>query len=225
MARRVHAWGRLAHGRSRRKPMTRIVVFMEGGGEKKEGKAALRKGMDAFLNSAKAVARRKSLRWRVVACGSRNQAYRQFRAAVAARTGDLPFLLVDSEDGVMRSPRAHLTARDGWDRLDDVAEDLIQLMVRTMETWLIADLEAVQAYYGRNFKANSLPRHRDLEQVPKQDVSSGLERATAQTQKGRYHKITHASELLARIDPEKVKVRCWHCERLFDTLISEIEAA
>ena len=127
--------------------MTGVSIFMEGGG-KGERRAALRRGMDAFLRSAKAAARRKSLKWQVVACGSRNEAYRRFSEAAARGPGDLLFLLVDSEEGVRRSPRFHLVARDGWDELEEVAEDRIQLMVRTMETWLIADVETLRSYYG-----------------------------------------------------------------------------
>ena len=54
-----------------------------------------------------------------------------------------------------------------------------------------------------------------------------MNRATARTTKGRYHKIGHASILLKRIDVEKIKARCHHCKRLFDRLgqkISDIRA-
>ena len=185
----------------------------------------LRKGMDAFLRSVKAAARQKSMKWQVVPCGPRNDAYRRFCEAAARGRGDFLFLLVDSEEGVTRSPRFHLVARDGWDELEDVAEDRIQLMVRTMETWLIADVETLRSYYGSRFNGNSLPKRQDLEEAPKENVSSALARATQKTQKGEYHKIWHASELLARVDPEKVKARCRHCKCLFDTLTSVIEAA
>ena len=57
------------------------------------------------------------------------------------------------------------------------------------------------------------------------DVERLLERATAGTQKGRYHKIRHASDLLQWIDPETVKTRCRHCERLFIELERLIDAA
>ena len=185
----------------------------------------LRKGMDAFLQSAKAAARRKSLKWQLVACGPRNEAYRRFSEAASRGKGDLLFLLVDSEDELSTSPRLHLAARDGWDRLEAASEDRIQLMVRAMETWLIADLETLRSYYGRHFHGSTLPRRQDLEAVPKEDVSSALARATRKTQKGEYHKIRHASDLLALVDPEKAKERCRHCRRLFDTLTSVIEAA
>ena len=204
--------------------MTRVAIFMEGGGSG-ERRVLLRKGMDAFLRTARAAARAKALKWRITACGPRNNAYRQFRKAAAERPGDLLFLLVDSEEAVKGSPRLHLATRDRWDRLDDFGDDQIQLMVQVMETWLIADPDTLHSYYGRDFNGNALPKRQDLERVPKQAVSSGLTRATQRTQKGEYHKIQHASDLLALVDAEKVRARCPHCERFFDSLASAIEAA
>ena len=42
---------------------------------------------------------------------------------------------------------------------------------------------------------------------------------------GRYHKIRHAGDLLRRIDVNKVRERCRHCERLFNTVAEQIKAA
>ncbi len=204
--------------------MTRVAIFMEGGGSG-ERRVLLRKGMDAFLRAVRAAARAKALKWRVTACGPRNNAYRQFRRAAEERPGDILFLLVDSEEGVKGSPRLHLATRDAWDGLEHFREDQIQLMVQTMETWIIGDPATLHAYYGREFNANALPKRENLEQVPKRVVSSGLARATERTQKGECHKIRHASVLLALIDSEKVRARCPHCERFFDSLASAIEAA
>ena len=197
---------------------------MEGGGSGVR-RVLLRKGMDAFLRTVRAAARAKALKWRITACGPRNNAYRQFRNAAAERSGDILFLLVDSEEAVKGSPRLHLATRDRWDRLDDYGEGQIQLMVQTMETWLIADLETLRAYYGRDFNASALPKRQNLEQVSKQAANSGLMRATRGTQKGEYHKIRHGGALLALIDAEKVRARCPHCERFFVSLASAIEAA
>ena len=83
----------------------------------------------------------------------------------------------------------------------------------------------LRGYYGQGFNAGALPRRPNLEEVSKADVERSLKRATAGTQKGRYHKIRHASDLLQRIDPETVKARCRHCERLFIELGRLIDAA
>ena len=113
-------------------------------------------------------------------------------------------LLVDAERPVQAQPRAHLYARDRWD-LADVDDRAVHLMVQTMEAWIVADADALSSYYGQRFNERALPRAADLERVGKQDLENSLQRATAGTQKGRYRKIAHASDLLKRIDPDTVK--------------------
>jgi Domain of unknown function (DUF4276) len=54
-------------------------------------------------------------------------------------------------------------------------------------------------------------------------ATKALEEATRDTQKGAYHEIRLASDLLKRIDREKVRKRCPHCARLFDTLLRLIQ--
>ena len=197
---------------------------MEGGGEGKDGKASLRQGMDALLQPLKEAASAKALRWRLVPCGGRAQAFRSFRNAAANGGDAVVVLLVDAEEPVNGAPRSHLESRDGWD-MSFASEDKIHLMAQVMETWIIADPDALSTYYGQNFKGNALPRMTNLEEVAKADVARGLDRATEHTRKGRYHKIKHASDLLERIDVERVKQRCPHCERLFEVLKRMIDAA
>ena len=91
-------------------------------------------------------------------------------------------------------------------------------MVQTMETWIVADAAALRSYYGQGFGTSKLPKATNLETVPKPTVERSLDEATEPTQKGRYHKIRHASDLLKLIDVESVKERCTHCQRLFDKI-------
>ena len=94
-----------------------------------------------------------------------------------------------------------------------------------METWIVADPDTLQRYYGQNFARNALPRTDNLELVEKATVADALRRATQRTTKGEYHKIDHASDLLKLIDVTTVCRRCEHCERLFDVLGSVVEEA
>ena len=177
-----------------------------------------------LLNSLKQAAREKAMRWNLVCCGPRGEAFRRFRNAVRNGDDTVVVLLVDSEDPVATEPVAHLEARDGWD-MTGIDANSVHLMVQTMEAWIAADANALNRYYGQRFNAGALPRRPNLEEVSKADVERSLEQATAGTQKGRYHKIRHASDLLQRIDPETVKARCRHCERLFIELGRLIDAA
>ena len=205
--------------------MSGIAIYMEGGGTGKENRAALRQGMDAFLQSLKEAARNKALRWKLVCCGPRDEAFRGFRNAVNNGEDVVNVLLVDAEGPVEQSSRNHLTGRDHWD-LGFAEEEWVHLMVQAMEAWIVADPEALAAYYGRQgFRVNQLPRAKNLEAVPKADVTSALDGATRRTRKGTYHKIRHAGDLLKRIDASKVKSRYAHCERLFEALARVVAAA
>ena len=202
--------------------MSAVAIYMEGGGNGKGSKAALRCGMDSFLGALKDAAREKGWRWKLVCCGGRDETFRAF--GNARSTGDaLTVLLVDSEGPVKAGPRAHLAAQDGWD-MCGVSDDDVHLMAQVMETWLVADRQALTAYYGQDFRANALPSRRNLEEEDKTAVAAALDEATRRTQKGGYRKIQHGSDLLASIDPAKARERCRHCARLFDTLGAAVAA-
>lgn len=193
--------------------MSSIAIYMEGGGNKAGSRAMLRTGMDVFLAEIKDACRVQKWHWRLIACGTRDEAYKGFRNGNA----DIVVLLVDSEDPVSLTPIDHLTARDGWN-FDGANDDHVHLMVQAMEAWIAADPDALGAYYGKHFQKNALPRRQNLEEESKIDIVKKLDRATQGTQKGVYHKIQHAGYLLQRINPAIVRKRCPHCDRLFKTL-------
>ena len=174
--------------------------------------------MDSFLQPIKESAREKALRWKLVCCGPRKEAFQGFRNAVRNGDDSVNVLLVDAEGPVNQSARDHLrSGEDNWD-LDFASEDAVYLMVQAMEAWIVADPETLASYYGQGFRRRGLPRAANLERVSKTDLARGLEEATERTRKGRYHKIKHASDLLKRIDASKAKNRCPHCKMLFEKL-------
>ena len=204
--------------------MSGIAIYMEGGGKGRATKDTLRQGMERFLQPLKDSARNKELPWKLVCYGSRDETFKRFRDAVNSSADAVNVLLVDAEGPVSQSPRLHLRNQDKWD-LSFAPEDTVHLMVQTMEAWIVADSAALSSYYGQDFRANKLPKAPDLETVPKRDVERSLIEATKDTQKGRYHKISHASDLLKLIDVESVKAQCDHCQRLFDALGRIVNAA
>lgn len=197
--------------------MKAIAIYAEGGGD--HPGPELRVGFDTLLKAQKAAARVRRLHWKMVLCGGRNATCAAFLDAVRAEPDVVNVLLVDSEGPVAqqtgnaevdaKARRAHLIARDGWD-LAVVDAERIHLMVQCMEAWIVADPEALATYYGQHFKANALPARQNLEEEPKKDIYDKLDKATGDKRliKGPYGKIRHASELLKRIDPAKVAVRC-----------------
>ena len=183
--------------------------------------------MGRFLHELKEKAWENGRELRLVPCGGRQQTYKTFNdARDRAGEGEIVVLLVDAEEPVAApTPVEHLRRRssDGWD-LSGVDEDQVHLMVQTMETWIVADRDTLATYYGQGFLINVLPTRQDLEEECKTVVTKALNRATERTQKGRYHKIRHSAELLARIDPKKARSRCCHCERLFVVLGAAVAA-
>lgn len=197
---------------------------MEGGGRTASSRALLREGAEEFLGELRSSAQSRGLEPRIVCCGGRAEARADFvEARNEGRCAAL--LLVDSEAPVEDDPRSHLVTHDGWRDLESASGNEIHLMVQVMEAWLVADPQVLARHYGPAFRADLLPTDPNLEEVGKERVLAALDDATAPTAEGAYHKIHHARRLLGLIDPGKVKERCPHCKRLFDTLADAIEAA
>ena len=197
--------------------MRSIAIYVEGGGQGKSGRAALRQGFDAFLDKQKQAARSRRWRWKLACVGSRNDAFKAFRNATRKGDADTVVLLVDAEGPLRDGPLAHLRERDGWN-IDFADERTVHLMVQTMEAWIAADRDALSDYYGQRFHGSALPNSADLESVPKHDIKQSLINATRQTTKGEYRKIRHASALLAQISPCRVQERCDGCRRFLEYL-------
>ena len=150
---------------------------------------------------------------KLVASGGRKKAFDNFSDALCSHPAEMILLLVDSEVVVTTTVWAHLKAHDGWNRPEEASDEQAHLMVQCMEAWLLADREALQAFYARGFAVNALPGAVDVESIWKPMVMSSLERASKQSQKGEYHKTRHAYALLQLIDPAKVRAASRHAAR------------
>jgi hypothetical protein len=196
-----------------------IRIYVEGGGDSRESRRQIRIGFGQFLDPIRQVARERRVRWGVIACGPRNTAFEDFRTALRSHPNAFNVLLVDAEDALAGTPWEHLRQRDGWSGAN-LPDEHCHLMVRTVEAWIAADPTTLAGYYGQGFQAKALPTRKDIEAVDKERLIEALNRATAGTSKGRYHKIAHCSDLLGRIQPDVVRERAPHCDRLFTTLES-----
>jgi len=198
-----------------------IHIFIEGGGDGRNTKALIHQGFSSFLSCLVKIARKKKIRWKMTVCGSRNNAFRDFKVALKANPNAFNVLLVDAEAPVYTTSCQHLKQRDNWD-MPNIDDEHCQLMVQTMEAWLIADINTLKKFYGNGFKENSIPKNLDIENIDKKQLESSLKAATRGTKKGEYHKIQHASKLLDLLEVDKVRQAAPHCERLFDTLIQKM---
>jgi hypothetical protein len=199
-----------------------VSIYVEGGGDHNEDlRTQCRRGFSKFFEKAGL----KSRMPRVVACGGRTQAYANFCTAHnSAGQDDLPILLVDSEAPVTQAdPWEHVRQRPGdrWERPRGASQDQIHFMVQAMEAWFHADQEAVARYYIREFRADALSKRPDIENIPKAELEGRLKSATKDCQKGEYSKGQHSFQILALIDPAKVKAASPRAQRLLDVLDRE----
>ena len=191
-----------------------IKLHVEGGGDTREQKARLRRGLRRFLERAGLSGRMP----RIVARGDRDRAFDKFRSAYFSQD-TVALLLVDAEGPVKAgSPWQHLKARDDWDYPSGARDDQCHLMVQIMESWFLADCETLAQYYGSKFRSSVIPQWPEIEAVPKSDVYNILRQATRDTSKGRYDKGRHSFEILRRLDPEKVVDASPYARRLIDSL-------
>jgi hypothetical protein len=107
-------------------------------------------------------------------------------------------------------------------------------MIITMETWFLADPDAVKEFFKfkKGFDVSALPAVPPLPTPPKlptvlqsmskDSVNAVLKKATRKTADAQYEKIKHGAKLLAIIDPKKVREQCPACDRLFKTLAAAI---
>lgn len=198
-----------------------IRIYAEGGGDDSQTRSLIRKGFSGFLKKLIAKAREKRIRWQIIACGSRNDAFSNFMNALEDHPNAFNVLLVDSEDQVDTTPWEHLQNRDGWDS-QGINDEHCHLMVQMMESWFIADINTLKQFYGQGFQENSLPRNQKVEEINKRDLETALKRATERTSKGVYHKTRHGPKLLEQLDADKVRSIAPYCDRLFTTLAEKM---
>src|SRR5271165_2307493 len=180
-----------------------VKIYVEGGGRHQ---TTLEKCRGAFAKyCAKILSRNHG--WRIVACGSRDEASKRFQIAIKnCAVGDIFALLVDAEAPVNATTAIeHLRLNDGW-ILPLASKHSAFLMVQAMEAWFLADRETLTSFYGDGFLAKSLPGSATgIEAILKKDLASSLSHAAKPTTKGEYHKTRHGFALLALIDPQKVE--------------------
>lgn len=203
--------------------MTEIKIYVEGGGSK-DANIKLRQGFDAFLKELKEEARKKKIRLQAVPSGSTDETYNDFRIAVENSTESFNLLLVDSDEAVAddQTARDFLQNKHKKWRLADVGDEQCHLFVQIMESWFVADVDALKKYYGQDFKENAIPKNQNVEEIAKRAVEKSLKEATRPTQKREYHKIKHGGELLAKVDSNKVRNAARYCEIFVDVLTRKI---
>lgn len=201
-----------------------MKLYVEGGGDSNTLKTACRAGFSEFLSKAGL----KGKMPRIVACGSRQNAYDSFCTAI--NTGEEALLLVDSESAVAADcqqgeavnwqPWTHLRNRKGdqWERPPNAVDVDCHLMVQCMEAWFLADRKTLQGFFGQGFKVNPLPAvDNQIEAVTREQIYQSLSDATRVCKtKAKYGKGEHSFKLLAMIAPVKVMAESVWAKRFID---------
>jgi len=181
-----------------------VKLFVEGGGDTNKLRTDCRRGFSGFLRSAGIGASP-----RIVARGSRESAYQAYKTAIA--NGELAMLLVDSEGPVSKDhsrgdpskwqPWSHLKQRDAWEKPPGTPDTDCHLMVQVMESWVVADPETLEAYFGKGFDSTQLPGADTLvEDVSKDDIARCLAAAAKKTKKKGYQKGRDSFRLLEQVN-------------------------
>lgn len=189
-----------------------IAIYVEGGGATSRTLEPFRRGMSVFLGSVVSAVRARHIRWRVIPCGGRTQAYAAFVDALESEPDVFNVLLVDSEDraNTNESPWEYLRDRpeDGWIRPPTAGDSHCQMMVVCMEAWFLADPAGMKRHYGGNFNEAALPPPDQAETRTKNAIRDALKKATRNTPAEEYRKIRDGAKLLECVDPAKVRTHC-----------------
>lgn len=193
-------------------------IYAEGGGDGQLLDTLFRQAWTSFFKSAGLSGRMP----RVIRGQGRERTFDMFKRAVeTARPGEVPLLLVDSEDPLQQGHTVwqHLKARDNWDKPAGAGADQAFMMVRLMETWFVADRGLLTRYFGTHFRGQHIPVWPSLEAVPKPTVLAALDRATAGCSRP-YAKGKVSFELLRDLDSALVEDGCPSAKALLDRLRS-----
>jgi Domain of unknown function (DUF4276) len=169
-----------------------------------EGDNGLKPGFHKFLKEIVDVARSQRCKFQLVEANG--NPVQDFRDALKTHRDAWNVLLLDWEE----STEAQLRKQG----LQGCDPDSIFWMVQVMESWFLADIDALKALFGGNVtKGNP-----NVEQIPKEDVLERLKKAA----KGEYHEVKHGTKLLELIDPAKVRNAAPNCDRMFTVILARL---
>lgn len=187
----------------------RTLLFVEG--EPNSPNGDLRMGMEHLLSKKLKGKMPKIIIGAGYSQGGKSQTINKFKTNKIDSKQTL--VLVDL-DGPESERVTDLESQNLLDRKDDVF-----YMVQEMESWFLSQPEMLNKYYGiDNNKKNISDK---LPKKPPSEIANPdkvLKKITKNTQKGEYHKIKHAVELLKRLDADKLEKDFVDFKRLIERI-------
>jgi hypothetical protein len=144
-----------------------------------EGNKSLRSGFHTFFSELVDAARAQRCKFELISAGAKEEAVQDFKDALSTHSGAWNILLLDSDKPNAGDLSFDLCRRN---RIDQRHADSVFWMVQIMESWFLADKDAVARYYGKEFRSQTLPQNPRVEEVSKGDIYTGLEAATGKRQ-------------------------------------------
>ena len=142
---------------------------------------------------------------RLWACGGRGAVFDEFVNHHSSNTADYVAMWIDSEEP-MENPDAaweHLrtvTTVPKWAKPQGAQDDQVLFMTTCMETWIVADRDALRKHYGRQLQESALPPLVSLEERGRHDVQGKLGHATRHCANA-YEKGKRSFEILGKLTP------------------------
>jgi hypothetical protein len=199
--------------------MVKITIYVEGGGDSNRLKTKCHQGFSEFFKKLGIVSTLE-IKIHIVACGSRNETFKDFCRTLKSKNSDINLLLIDSEKPIKINSNVwqHLCEIEKWQKPEKATEEQLHFMVECMEAWFMSDVDALAGYYGKDFNKNVLSKNTNIENISKQDLFETLNNATRKTTKGGYSKGSHSFEILSKIDANKIVTQSPYASRLYKTL-------
>lgn len=144
---------------------------------------------------------------RLVACGGRDSAFDDFKIAHANKSNsDYVAMLIDSEDPLKDLDAwNHLKTRDGWGKPLGSENDQVLFMTTCMETWIVADRDALAKHYGDKLQESALPPLVNLESRYRHDIQNNLFHATRDCSNA-YKKGKRSFDVLEKLSPDELEL-------------------
>lgn len=181
--------------------VTELRIYFEGDGR-------IRPGLRQFLKEIVDAARLRRCRFELI--DANGTPVQDFHDALLAFPEAWNVLLLDAESPAERKVRS--------DQLKGCDSESIFWMVQTMESWFLADPDALKLVFKSGLNQAALRGNPRVEEIPKADVFERLDRATG----GRYHKVEHGAKLLEIVDPAKVRKAAPNCDRIFEVILRKL---